>query len=117
MRNYEHIEEALKQFKNGSYKYEDGKIYSMKRKRFLKGTVKGKGKYLAFSIIHKGIRIKPAFHTVIYALHYGIDELKKHETIDHIDGDKYNNHIANLEGCSVHENNYRWNNRNYDSML
>lgn len=48
-------------------------------------------------------------HLIIFAYFYGIEELKKHETIDHIDGNKFNNRIENLEGCSNEENNKRAN--------
>lgn len=46
-------------------------------------------------------------HVVIYAIHHGLEELSKWENLDHIDGNRNNNRIENLEGVSIEENNRR----------
>lgn len=41
-------------------------------------------------------------HRIVYLFHYGYMP----KTIDHIDGDKLNNKIENLRGCSQRQNTY-----------
>lgn len=114
MRNYEAIEYVLSKFEDGTYRHEDGKIFRGDRE--VKGTKVGKGKYLSFNVTLNGSKVNPRFHNIIYALEHGIEELKKHETIDHVDGDKYNNRIENLEGCTSLDNSRRWYLRYYDRV-
>ena|SRR5699024_8136269 len=60
--------------------------------------------YMRLSYEENGIRYHAFEHRVIFALHHGVDELYKHECIDHIDGNKSNNRIENLRGLSIKEN-------------
>lgn len=47
---------------------------------------------------------KAYVHRLIFAYYFGIDKLMSYESINHIDGDKLNNKIDNLEGLSLAEN-------------
>lgn len=85
--------------------YEDGKVYSNKTKKFLTPDVTKHG-YLQISLYinKKPFRIK--VHRLVCHLFNGM-ELKKENTVDHIDGNKLNNHYSNLECVSIYENNRR----------
>lgn len=114
MRNYENIEYFVNRFKEGSYSYENGVVINTRTGNVVKGTKRGKGGYLSFDSETVGRRrVRAHFHLVIYAYFHGMDELRKYETIDHVNGDKHDNRIENLEGCSVLENNKRWYDRYY----
>jgi hypothetical protein len=97
MRNHAHVSVLLNEleFKDGEF-YRNGKL--------IRQCKAGKGKYLKVEIQKDGIRYRSFSHVLIFALHYGIDELKKHEAIDHINGDKYDNRIENLQGLTWFEN-------------
>lgn len=49
-------------------------------------------------------------HRVVWALHY---KENPPEIIDHIDGDKTNNRIENLRGCTNQENTQNWSGKGY----
>lgn len=102
MRNYEKIEFFLREFESGKLRYEDGQLF--RKGNFIKGTKKGKGKYLHIGTTKNYKHVYCSVHCLIFAYHHGIDELKKHETIDHINGDKYDNRIENLQGLTRFEN-------------
>ena len=97
MRNYEHIEFLLNELT-----YKDGEFY--RKDRVIKQYRSSKGKYLTVEVRKDGKKYRAFSHILIFACHYGISELKKHETIDHINGDKYDNRIENLQGLSRFEN-------------
>ncbi|MCM3387189.1 HNH endonuclease [Ureibacillus chungkukjangi] len=68
------------------------------------GTV-GKNGYLSHSVIGGSIYA----HRLMFAYYYGLDELLKYESINHIDGNKLNNNPSNLEGMSLAENSkHQW---------
>lgn len=83
--------------------------YELKNNRLIKngreiGTITSNG-YLFYSIGKGGIYA----HRLIFAYYHGIDELHKYESVNHIDGDKLNNNINNLEGLSLKENSkHQW---------
>ncbi len=73
--------------------YEDGSIYSKKIKRFMKLPKDSRG-YLCLDIRRANSIYKyPKVHRLVM-LAFSEDEPK--EQINHIDGNKENNHISNL---------------------
>lgn len=85
--------------------YEDGSIYSNKSNKFLKFDIDSWGYFqVTLYISNKKFRIK--VHRLVCHLFNGM-ELLKENTVDHIDGNKTNNHYTNLECVTVYENNKR----------
>ena len=83
--------------------YEDGRIYSHYRERFLDIKPDNFGyKVGVFYINGKAKKIK--VHRLIAKLFLG-EPPKGKPLINHIDGNKQNNHVSNLEWCSYTENN------------
>jgi uncharacterized protein YerC len=106
MRNYEKIQLVLDAINKGELEYhKDG--YFLRNGKKVNGDKRGKGGYLALSKSVNGKRYRVFTHLVVYAYHHGLEELKKHETIDHINEDKYDNRIENLRGASRFENSLR----------
>jgi hypothetical protein len=104
-RNYENIEYFVNKLKNGQYEYRDGQIYNTVRGRMIKGSLRGgKVKYLAMSSGTNGKNFRSHIHLVVFAYFHGIDELKKHENIDHINNNRFDNRIENLQGLTHLEN-------------
>ena len=89
---------------NGKYKNyliypEEGKIFSLQRNKWMKGTDNGKGYY---QITING---KPELkHRVIYQYYHNTN-LTIQQQIDHIDRDKNNNSIYNLRIVTNSQNN------------
>jgi hypothetical protein len=77
--------------------YSNGKIFSLKRNRFIKPFDDGNG-YLTVKlrIDNKSKNFK--IHRLLAMLF--IPNFNNKEQVNHIDGDKYNNNINNLEWCS-----------------
>lgn len=95
------IEYVLDGVANGRYVIEDGTLMSNGKEI---GWL-GRNGYLAVTT-PKG---KAYIHRIMFAYHHGIDKLHLYETINHIDGDKLNNRIDNLEGLSLAENSkHQW---------
>lgn len=61
------------------------------------GTINDTG-YMYISIKNKKYRL----HRIIFLYHHGFLP----RAVDHVDGDKLNNKIENLRGCSLSENQY-----------
>ena len=87
----------------GYYVYEDGRIYSTLSNKWLKPDINKNGYcQITLFINHKPFRIK--VHRLVALLFIGNPPLNKN-MINHIDGNKTNNHYTNLEWCDSYENN------------
>ena len=88
--------------------YDDGLIFSQKNNIFRKERITKKG----YSIIdlHKKKRKTFSIHRLV-ALHYLPNPEMKPE-VDHIDGNKQNNHVSNLRWATAMENQ-----NNFQSLL
>lgn len=105
--NYRGIEIALEKIEHGLHVFKNGELVSVQTGKRI-GSKTGKGGYLCYRVYSGGEKHRVLVHRVVYAYHHGIEELKKHETIDHINGIKFDNRIENLEGVSAAENNARY---------
>jgi hypothetical protein len=86
----------------GLYKISNfGNVWSVKRKMFRVPSVIGRG-YLQVHIFISGKRKCFMVHRLV-ATHF-IDNPENKPQINHIDGDKKNNHYKNLEWCTESEN-------------
>jgi len=85
----------------GLYKVtEDGNIYNIKRKKFLKNVLSER--YLIVLLYNKGKRKRYYVHRLV-AQSYCSNEYNK-EHVNHIDLNKTNNHYSNLEWVTCKEN-------------
>lgn len=78
-----------------------GRIYDQDRDRFLSQSSDRAG-YLRVKLWIHGVRETRSVHRFIVASFFEAD-ISEFE-VNHIDGDKTNNHIWNLELCDRHEN-------------
>lgn len=90
--------------------FEDGRIWSYKRKRFLKPSTDKNGYKLVGLIDNDGKRKHYLVHRVIWESVTG-EPIPKNLEINHIDERKYNNDISNLELLS-HKENVNYGSRN-----
>lgn len=119
----------MKLYDDGHIIYDDGKLYRVigsifnygvegkriegtRLKRFdepkpLCYLSTGNKRYYRTSISVNGKSVSAYEHIIIYAIFHGVDSLRSSHHIDHIDGDKHNNRIENLELVTVEENNRR----------
>jgi hypothetical protein len=85
----------------GYHIYSNGKVFSTKTNKFLKESYCSSG-YLKYQLTINGIGVTKYYHRLIAELYIPNPENK--EQVNHIDGDKSNNCISNLEWCTISEN-------------
>ena len=84
-----------------------GKVMALNYKntgayKLLQPIIKNSG-YISFNL-RKNFKYKhPKSHRLV-ALHF-LDNPNKYETVNHKDGNKMNNHVSNLEWCTIEYNN------------
>jgi hypothetical protein len=91
----------------------DGQVKSIKFERFLKGAKNSSG-YLYVNLVENKMAKSFAIHRLVME-HFGIIA-PENNIVDHIDHDKLNNHIDNLQWLSIQENTTKYYN-NYDKKL
>lgn len=85
-----------------------GKIWSYQRKKFLKPTPNHNG-YLRVCLRNNGDRKTFSVARLVAFAYIPKSKLKKY--VNHIDGNKKNNHVENLEWCTARENiRHAWDN-------
>ena len=93
----------MKYKKIGEYDiYKDGRLYSHKSRRFLKGD--WVGGYLQYTLSIDGVRFRKKAHRLVAENFLPPHEEGK-DIVNHIDGDKTNNHYTNLEWTDYYGNN------------
>ncbi len=81
---------------------ECGKVYSNRSNKFLKPSLGGGGRYMSVGFSINGKSKGFMVHRLV-ALTY-IDNPESKKEVNHIDGDRMNNHASNLEWCTRSEN-------------
>lgn len=81
--------------------YENGKIYSIKMKKFLKAEPANDG-YISYELTNKKDKGGKKVHRLI-AKHF-LNDYDNDKLVDHIDRNKLNNHVNNLRMASHSEN-------------
>lgn len=84
------------------YVYEDGRVYSLYWNKFLKGQITRLG-YKIYILYVEG-EPKPFLAHRLVAMLW-LNNPDNLEVVNHIDGNKLNNHYSNLEWCSHAHNN------------
>lgn len=84
------------------YVYEDGRVYSLYCNRFLKGQITKLGYKIC--VLYVEGEPKPILaHRLVATL--WLDNSDNFGVVNHIDGNKLNNHYSNLEWCTLAHNN------------
>jgi len=82
---------------------EDGRLYSNRKQRFLKGSVNNFGYKMYYLVSKYPIKNRWYFAHILTALTY-IGEQPVNTAVNHIDGNRLNNHYSNLEFVMHSEN-------------
>lgn len=80
----------------------DGSIYNEKSKILLKQTPNKSG-YIRYTLRIDGKNVSKLAHILVMET-WGQKEISSNQVVNHIDGDKTNNNLSNLEVCSKSEN-------------
>lgn len=81
--------------------YEDGRVYSEKSNKFLKpDLITG---YATVTMHNNGKKLREKVHRIVAKLF--CDNSGEFNVVNHIDGNKLNNHYTNLEWCTQRHNN------------
>lgn len=90
----------MRLFRNSDYFItECGKVFNIKSKKWLKPTV---DRYEVVNLVIEGSRSKFYIHRLVAEVY--LKDFKEGLTVNHIDGNKLNNNVSNLECISVAEN-------------
>lgn len=82
--------------------YDDGRVYDVKLQRFKKPIENKKG-YLRYSFYIHGKDKKFFIHRLVLSSFNPVEGMENLQ-VNHIDGDKKNNKLENLEWCTQSEN-------------
>lgn len=81
--------------------FEDGQIYSIRFKKYLKSQTNADG-YRSISLANNNVKKTFLVHRLV-AEHF-IPKIEGKDLVNHIDSNKQNNHVDNLEWCTNAEN-------------
>lgn len=96
------MKEAWKQFKNTTYSVSSlGDVYSAYTEKILKPFPNNNG-YLTVDLFHNTVKERVAIHRMVAVAF--IDNPENKEFVNHIDGNKQNNCVSNLEWVTPSEN-------------
>ena len=79
-----------------------GQVKSLRYQRILKSAINGSG-YNYINLLYNKIRRTHSVHKLVIE-HFGPSKPNVKDIVNHIDNNKNNNHIDNLEWCSIREN-------------
>jgi len=95
------MEKWKKILQSNNYEISDNGNFRNKKDRLLKLNVNARG-YLYCNISTKGKVTKVKIHILVAKCF--VDNIQNKETVNHIDGNKLNNHYSNLEWLTRKEN-------------
>lgn len=81
----------------------DGRIYSLKINRWVKQQVSNNGYFVVSMGADNGTRYRKKVHRLLLQVFDPIENCEDF-VVNHIDGDKTNNDLKNLEWCTIAEN-------------
>ena len=97
-----------KKYKDAHLVYNDGRVYSLISNKFLKFDYSNSG-YARLKLNGKNVRV----HRLVMELFKGKSDL----TVDHINGNKHDNRLCNLQYVTAEENARLYRERNRLAML
>jgi len=114
MKNIQKYREFFEAYEEGYFMYKEGRVYRKKvwdnKKKKYVTTDNPEVASRPTKSGYRRIKFGGQYfyeHVCVYAIFYGIEGLEACEDIDHVDCDKSNNYIDNLEGVTRKENNRR----------